>query len=135
MKRMAVMLSLTLAVGMGLGVALAQLAPPTKVTGRTEQTLASLDPTAQIRSIEGQILRVRQVTYEPGGKGTLHSHKERPVISYVLEGTFTECLEGDACKDFHEGQTKAHEKDVIHWVENRGTKPLKIIDCEIAKKP
>lgn len=135
MKRMAVMLSLTIAVGMGLGAALAQLAPPTKATGRTEQTLASLDPTAQIKTIEGHTLRVRQVTYEPGGKGTLHSHKERPVITYVLEGTFTECPEGGACKDFHQGQTKAHEKDVNHWVENRSTKPLRIIDCEIAKKP
>ncbi len=119
----------------GLGIAVGQQTAPTTDKGRTAKTVASLDVGLQIEGLQGRYLRMRVITYEPGGHGALHSHKDRPVILYILHGTLTDCRAVGDCKELHEGQTKAEEgKEVTHWVENKSTKPGTLIAVDISKE-
>jgi quercetin dioxygenase-like cupin family protein len=140
MKRAVVMLSLALAIGVALGMietqALnAQQAPPTQRRGQTVKTIASLEASLQIPELKGRYLRARLFTYEPGGNGLLHNHKDLPVILYILRGTLTACSLDRDCVEIHEGLAQAEGKGVAHWVENRGTTPLTYLAVDIGKEP
>lgn len=39
-------------------------------------------------------LRMRIVTFEPGGQFPLHSHRGRPAVAYRLAGMLDEYVEG-----------------------------------------
>ena len=118
----------------GLAVAIAQQAPPTDSKGRKETVVASIDLGPEIEGMQGRQLRMRMVTYEPGGYSGLHGHKDRPVVVYVLQGTFTSHKQGTPAIEYHEGQSFAEGKDITHWAENRGTKPLVTIAVDIFKQ-
>jgi quercetin dioxygenase-like cupin family protein len=140
MKRIAFMFMLTFVVGMMAGmlgkqVLNAQQAPPTIVKGQTTETVASLELGPQIPELQGRYLRARVVTFEPGGHGQLHSHTERPVILYILQGTFNDCTPDGKCVELYEGQVKAESKDVVHWPENKGANPLIFLAVDISKEP
>ena len=143
MKRRVWMFGLTLVVGIALGMIgtqvlnaqYAQQRGPTTEKGRTAKTVASLELGPQIPELQGRYLRARVVTFEPGGHGAAHSHKDRPVIAYVLQGTFSDCKPDGTCTEIQEGQAKVEGKDVVHWVANRGTKPLTFLAVEIVKEP
>ncbi len=140
MKQTMVMLAVALAMGIALGmmgsqVLNAQQVPPITVKGQTVKTIASLELGPQIPELQGRYLRARMATFEPGGHGQLHSHKDRPVILYVLRGTRTSCSPDGKCEEHHEGQAKAEGKDVTHWSENRGTTPVTFLAVEISKEP
>lgn len=140
MKQTGGMLALALAIGVALGITGSQLvkaqqAPPTQRKGQTVTTIASLGVGPQISEAQGHYLRARLFTYEPSGNGLLHNHKDLPVILYVLRGTLTACSPDGKCMEIREGQAEAEGKDVIHWVENRGTTPLTYLAVDIGKEP
>ena len=140
MKRNAVMITIVLAIGIALGMIGSQLinaqqTPPTKNKGTTGKTVASLELGPQIPELQGRYLRGRVVTFEPGGYMPVHSHKERPELVYVLQGTFTECRPDGKCVELHEGQGGVEGKDVDHWLENKGMKPFIFLAVDISKEP
>jgi quercetin dioxygenase-like cupin family protein len=113
----------------------AQQASPTSAKGQTIKTLASLELGDQLPEIKGRYLRARLRTLEPGGYGALHSHKELPVILYVVRGTLTVCTPEGKCDELTEGQAAAEGKDVIHWASNKGSTSLIYLAVEIGKEP
>jgi quercetin dioxygenase-like cupin family protein len=113
----------------------AQQVVPTSAKGQTIKTLASLELGEQIPEIKGRYLRARMRTLEPGGYGAFHSHKELPVILYVVRGTLTVCTADGKCEDLAEGQASAEGKDVAHWATNKGSTPLTYLAVEIGKEP
>ena len=113
----------------------AQQGPPTTAKGQTVKTVASLELASQIPELNGRYLRARMRTLEPGGNGLLHSHKELPVILYIVSGNLTVCTPKGDCKDIPEGQAEAEGKDVTHWALNRGATPVKYLAVEIGKEP
>jgi len=140
MKRNAVMIILILAIGIAIGMIGSQLInaqqqPPTKAKGITAKTVASLELAPQIPELQGRYLRGRIVTFEPGGYAPVHSHKDRHGFVYVLQGTFSDCKPDGKFAELHEGQAETEGKDVVHWPENRGTKPLIILAVDISKEP
>jgi quercetin dioxygenase-like cupin family protein len=140
MKQTMVTLAVALAVAIALGMMGSQLlnaqqVAPTQVKGQTAKTIASLEVGPQIPELQGHYLRARVITIEPGGHGQLHNHKDRPVILYILRGTFTDCSSDGKCVEIHEGHTKAEGKDVTHWSENRGATPLTYLAVDISKEP
>ena len=129
-----------LVIGTALGIVVspgmnAQQAPPAQKKGQTIKVLASLELSAQIPELQGRYLRARMFTYQPGGNGLLHNHQNLPVILYILSGTLTTCEPDGKCVEIHEGQAQAEGKDVVHWAENRGTKPVSYLAVEIGKVP
>ena len=140
MKQTLVMLAVASAIGIALGMIgsqglNAQQPPPTTVKGQTQKTLASLPLGPEIPELQGRYLRARVNTYEPGGHNALHSHKDRPVIVYILQGTLTSCSPDGKCEELHEGQAIPEGKDANHWVENRGTRPAINLVVDISKEP
>jgi len=140
MKRNAIMIIVALIVGIAIGLIGSQLiraqqAPPTKNKGVSAKTVASLELGPQIPELQGRYLRGRVVTFEPDGYAAMHSHRERAGFMYVLQGTFTDCKSDGKCVDFQEGQAGTEGKDIVHWPENRGTKPLVILAVDISKEP
>ena len=130
----------TLAAGLFLGalsyhVVRAQQTPPTKSNGLTSKILVRHDVGPQLPALQGYYLEMRLVTIEPGGHGRLHSHEHRPIVHYVLQGTFTSCHPDGTCTEIQEGATLAEGKDSRHWPENRGTKPTLVLAVGIKKKP
>jgi quercetin dioxygenase-like cupin family protein len=124
-----------LVIGMASSVLNAQQTPPTQRKGQTIKVLASLELSGQIPELQGRYLRARMFTYEPGGNGLLHNHRTLPVILYVLNGTLTTCSPDGKCVEISEGQAHAEGKDVVHWAENRGTRPVSYLAVEIGKEP
>jgi len=113
----------------------AQLVPPTTNKGATVKTIASLELSSQIPESSGRYLRARMRTIEPGGNGALHSHRELPVILYILSGTLTVCTPDGNCSDLREGQAAAEGKDVTHWTVNKGSMPVRYLQLEVGKEP
>ena len=130
-----------LAAAAGLGALIgaqplgAQQAPPAKGKGQTVKTIASLDLASQIPELSGRYLRARLRTIEPGGYGPLHSHRDLPVILYVVSGTLTVCTPDGKCSDLPEGQATPEGKDVTHWATNRGSVQVTYLAVEIGKEP
>ena len=95
--------------------------------------LATIDLGPEIDGMQGRQLRLRLITMEPGGVIALHSHKDRPAVVRVLQGTVTEHREGGSAQEHKEGENWSEGKEIMHWAENKGTKPTVIIVGDIFK--
>jgi quercetin dioxygenase-like cupin family protein len=106
-----------------------QEAPET--SGVAVQELATVDLGREIDGMAGHELRMRLVTIEPGGVfGPIHDHRGRPGVVYVLQGTITDHRNGDAT-EYGPGLGWPEDRDTIHWLENRGTRPAVEISVDI----
>ncbi len=95
-----------------------QAAPETK--GVTVKLLETVDLGPEIEGMQGHQLRMRMVTFEPGGVfGPIHNHKNRPGIVYILQGTITDHRDGVAT-DYGPGVGWLEDRNTLHWLENRG---------------
>ena len=131
---------LAVAAGLGMGMLGAQLVgaqqlPPSKGKGQTVKTIASLELASQIPALSGRYLRARLRTIEPGGHGPLHSHRDLPVILYIVSGTLTLCTADADCSDLPEGHAAAEGRDVTHWATNRGQTQVTYLAVELGKEP
>ena len=118
-----------------LGTVLGETAPPAQSKGvRISQPLMlDLGPWAD--DMKGRQLRIRKFEIEPGGVIAVHSHDDRPDVSYLVQGQLTEFRAGGftqprAADTFHEAG-----KGVTHWQENTGTTPAVLIVADIFKAP
>jgi len=68
-------------IGFGLGSALGQQTPKVE-----PELLATVDAG---ENCPGHALRMRRITFEPGASIPMHSHKDRPEVYLVTEGTLT----------------------------------------------
>jgi quercetin dioxygenase-like cupin family protein len=124
-----------LLLGFAAGVAVGQSKPPTQNRGVGAVLLQQLDLTDEIDSVMGRPLRMRKITLPPGGVIGLHSHKDRPTVSYFLEGEVTYFQEGKPPSVVGVGQGFAEGKATTHWAENRGRVPAVWIAVDIPKEP
>jgi quercetin dioxygenase-like cupin family protein len=109
-----------------------QAAPETK--GVTVKPLAAVDLGPEIEGLAGRQLRMRMVSFEPGGVfGAVHDHKDRPGVVYILQGTITDHRNGVA-KEYGPGVGWPEDKNTTHWLENRGTTPAVEISVDIVRQ-
>ncbi len=101
--------------------------------GITVKLLAALDLGFEIKGMEGRQLRMRMVTFEPGGVfGPIHDHKGRPGMVYILQGTITDHRDG-VTTEYGPGLGWPEDMNTTHWLENRGTIPAVEISVDISK--
>jgi quercetin dioxygenase-like cupin family protein len=120
-----------LALGFAFGTAVGQLSPPTRSPKGIDAKVAStidLSP-----DIPGYQLRLQMVTIEPGGYGGIHSHKDRPAFSYILEGNLTDFREGGDVKVHGPGDVQTESRDVTHWAQNKGTTNVVLVHVDIIR--
>src|SRR5689334_25428217 len=91
----------------------------------SKTTVVELGP--EIEGMNGRQLRLRVLTIEPGGHIGLHSHKDRPAVVYLLQGTDTVILEDGTAKTLHPGDTSTAMKDTTHWHRNDGNDAVLLI--------
>jgi quercetin dioxygenase-like cupin family protein len=121
-----------LALAFGTGVAVGQNAPSAQ-TGVSVSPATALDLGPEIDGVEGRQLRLRVVTFEPGGGIPVHSHKGRPGVAYMLSGTLTEHIEGVGTHVHKAGESWTEGKDTNHWAENAGDKPAVVVAVDVFK--
>jgi len=125
----------SLALGFAAGLAAGQMKPPAENKGLGAEALRSLDLTQEIDSVKGRPLRMRRITLAPGGVIGLHSHKDRPAVSYFLQGEVTYHQEGRPDVVVRTGEGFAEGKATTHWAENRGVVPAVWIAVDIPTTP
>ena len=108
-----------------------QVSPETK--GVAVEVLATVDLGPELQGMEGRQLRMRMVTFEPGGVfGPLHDHDGRPGAVYVLRGTITDHRDGGTT-DYGPGPGWPEDRKTRHWLENRGSTPAVEISVDIVR--
>ncbi len=115
------------------GIVVGESAPPDAMHGVNISAPTALDLAQQLEGIEGRQLRLRVITFEPGGAVPLHSHKGRPGIVYVLKGTLTEHVEGKGVFDHQEGDIFTEDKNTVHWAENRTNQTAMVLASDVYK--
>lgn len=134
MKRALALLSLPMLCGwMAAGHAATQPQPlPTERVGVNGKELAALKLPTDFNVSKGRALRMREVTIAPGGILPMHSHADRPSVSYVLKGTLTEYLEGEAeGKQIVAGQSYATQGAGMHALQNKGDVPAVFLEVDL----
>jgi quercetin dioxygenase-like cupin family protein len=126
------LLVLLIVVTFAAGYVAGQRQPPPQNVGQREELLRSLDLTGELDSGAGRPLRMRRITVQPGGALAMHTHVDRPAVTYMLQGEMTYYPEGKppvvrAGEGFAEGRT------TTHWGENTGKVPAVWIAVDIPK--
>jgi quercetin dioxygenase-like cupin family protein len=102
--------------------------------GVAVELLSAVDLGPEIEGMEGRQLRMRLVTFEPGGVfGPVHDHKDRPGTVYVLQGTITDHRDGVAT-DYGPGVGWPEDRNTLHWLENRGSTPAVEISVDVVRE-
>ena len=102
--------------------------------GVTVKQLAVLDLGSEIEGMAGRQLRMRMVTFEPGGVfGPIHNHIDRPGMVYILKGTITDHRNGSS-KEYGPGAGWPEDKNTVHWLENRGTTEAVEVSVDIFRQ-
>ncbi len=109
-----------------------QQAPQTR--GVAVRSLATVDLTGELEGMAGRQLRMRMVTFEPGGVfGPIHDHKGRPGIVYILQGEITDHRDGVET-EYGPGVGWPEDRNTLHWLENKGATPAVEISVDIVKQ-
>src|SRR5262249_56210381 len=74
---------LTLLVGFGIGTAVGQMSPPKDNKGLDAKLVSTVDLAPDL---PGHQLRLRKITFEPGGGPAVHSPKDPPALAHILQG-------------------------------------------------
>ena len=102
--------------------------------GVTVKLLSVVDLGPEIEGMAGRQLRMRMVTFEPGGVfGPIHDHKDRPGMVYILQGTITD-HRNEVAKEYGPGVGWPEDKNTTHWLENRETTPAVEISVDIVRQ-
>jgi quercetin dioxygenase-like cupin family protein len=110
-----------------VGVVLGQQSAPTDYKRVTENILAAIDLSKEVESVQGRELRLSSAVIEPGGHVGLHSHRGDPSIVYILSGVLTNYHDDGTTQEFHAGQVFSEYGPRSHWVENKGSAPVRFI--------
>jgi quercetin dioxygenase-like cupin family protein len=125
----------TLALGFAAGLAVGQMKAPSENKGLSADKLQALDLSEEIDSVKGRPLRMRKIMLLPGGVIGLHSHKDRPTVSYFLQGEVIYHEEGKPARTVRAGEGFAEGKATTHWAENRAGVAAVWIAVDIPKEP
>lgn len=135
LKSSLLLICAALTLGLAAGFALGQATAPAENKGLSSRPLQSIDLTDEIDSTKGRPLRMRMLTLQPGGALAIHNHKDRPAVSYFLQGEVTYHQAGKPDSVVGPGQGFAEGKATTHWAENRGAVPAVWIAVDIPKEP
>ncbi len=109
----------------------AQDAPPQESSGITIDSMDILPLAEQIPAMEGYVLRVRQITLEPGAIVAHHSHEQRPIAVYLISGSFTEVPDAGEQIAHGAGTYWFEDASMRHWGGNMGDVPTVLIAVDL----
>lgn len=117
----------------GAGRVVGEQAPPTENKGARISAPETVDLAPWADDMKNRQLRIRKFTIEPGGVLGIHSHDDRPDVSYLVQGSLTELRAGGFVKERASDTLHSAGRGVTHWVENRGTTMAVLIVADVPK--
>jgi quercetin dioxygenase-like cupin family protein len=123
------------ALAFGTGTVVGEQAPPTGNTGAKISDPVAIDLAPWADDMKGRQLRIRRLDVAPGGILGIHSHDDRPDVSYLVQGTLTEYREGGYVKVRSNETLNSAGKGVTHWLVNNGSTPVVFIVADVFKNP
>ena len=123
----------SVALALGVGSVVGQSMPPKDSTGVKIGDPVVLDLAPWAGDMKGRQLRIRRLDIAPGGVIGIHSHDDRPDVSYLVQGQLTEFRAGGHSEARASETLHAAGKGVTHWVENTGSTPAVLIVADIFK--
>jgi quercetin dioxygenase-like cupin family protein len=127
--------ALVIAVGLvssfGFWASSAQESPPVATEGLDTLKTEFVDLGPEIEGLQGRQLRLRLLSLEPGGQIGLHSHRDRPAVAYVIEGTTTVTFEDGTVKRFSAGSTISANRNTTHWHRNDEKEPALFVTVDV----
>ena len=113
------------------GYLLAQQGP----AGVRSEVLAQTDLGAHFSCMEGMELKLARHEIDPKGGGSEHSHKGRPEVFYVIEGSVVE-HQGANSRTYNAGEGFVSNADltVPHRIENASDSVTTVLDAQITAK-
>jgi quercetin dioxygenase-like cupin family protein len=127
------LLPLAIVAAFGVGTVVGEQAPPRENKGVQISEPDTLDLEPWSHDMQGRQLRIRKLTIEPGGVLGIHSHDDRPDVSYLVQGSLTEMRAGGFVKQRAGDTLHSAGKGVTHWVENRGNTAAVLIVADVIK--
>lgn len=121
-------------IGIAMHAAIGQQTAPMQLKGMKVIKTSTLDLGPQIEEMRGYRLGMRVIQVEPAGCTPMHSHKDRPGMAYVLQGSVTEHGVGGTTERCA-GDIWVEDRDTSHWMENSGTGPALVLAIDITKAP
>ena len=116
------------------GFVLGQQSAPTDYKLVSEDVLAKIDLAKEIDGVEARELRLSSAVIAPDGHVGLHSHRGDPTIVYMLSGVLTNHHDDGTTEEFHPGEAFAEYGPRSHWVENKGSAPVRFIVANIHRE-
>ena len=116
------------------GFVLGQQSAPNDYKLVSEDVLAKIDLAKEIDSVEGRELRLSSAVIAPGGHVGLHSHRGDPTIVYMLSGVLTNHHDDGTTEEFHADEAFAEYGPRSHWVETKGSAPVRFIVANIHRQ-
>ena len=106
---------------------------PTETVGiKSVRALGNVALEGQVDSLEGRVLRARELELEPGGVVAVHRHDQRPGVAYIISGEVTEHRAGASGPMVKRaGDVAFEENGTIHWWENEGDTVAKVVVIDI----
>jgi len=105
---------------------------PTERVGVAGKELTAIKLPTDFNVSKGRTLRMREVTIAPGGTLPMHSHSDRPSVSYVLKGTLTEHIEGSTeSRQLVAGQAYASQGAKGHALQNPGDTAAVFLEVDL----
>lgn len=110
---------------------LGQDAKPQVTRGISLRASNTLPLGAQIPALKGYAIQIRTIVLQPGAVAGYHSHKDRPVVAYLVSGNYTEHRDGGGVIAHKPGEQWVEDANLAHWSENRGTEPAILVNVEV----
>ena len=128
MRRTPILLSVTLAVGLILGV----LGDRFLSAQQTSIKRTELLKTA-VEGVDGKEAVIYIAELPPGASAGKHTHPG-PEFAYVLDGALTLEPQGQAAKTYKAGEVFHNAPKMVHDAKNTGTSPTKVLVFLLADK-
>jgi quercetin dioxygenase-like cupin family protein len=129
MKRTVVMLPLTLAVGIALGMVGSHV-----LNAQQEPVKRTVLVKSDLEGIEGKEAVLFLAELAPGAVGGKHYHPGTELF-YALEGAFTHEPDGKPPVTLKAGQAGTNPNKNVHYIKNASlTEPARVLGCLIADK-
>ena len=95
-------------------------------------TLVAFQLAKEFKGMEGQQLRARELTFEPGAVVAIHQHDSRPGFAYILEGEMVE-HRSDQKEPLvrRVGDVAVEWTGISHWWENQSGKQVRALVVDI----
>ena len=104
----------------------------TAAKGVTDTVLSAIDLSKEPAGIAGRALRLRKLVVQPGGVVPWHSHRDRPAIIYIIDGTITEYASNCAVPIVHKAGDVAREtSETSHWWKNTGRSAVMLLSADV----